>query len=111
MKKNITSTNYSFIIKLTDEGKRSCFEILCQHNKSTQKARITNLNFILSNIISQVMDDSKVEDSWVTTSKKRAKKLFSIAKECFEDKYWIEMLEYKLDEDRMCGEWEANFKI
>ncbi|MEK6616739.1 MAG: hypothetical protein AABZ32_11640 [Bacteroidota bacterium] len=109
MQEKITSKNYSYIIKLTNEGKRSCFEILCQDKVLKRKSSITNLNFILSNIISLEIDDSKVEDSWITTSKKKAEKLFVIAMECFENKYWIEKLEHELDEDISLGGWNSNF--
>lgn len=111
MKEKITGNDYSYIVKLNNEGKGSCFEILCQHKKSKRKSNICNLNFILSNIISPVIDYSKVEDSWITTSKKKVEKLFTIAMECFENKHWIEKLEDALDEDRICGEWEANFSF
>src|SRR5437867_2856454 len=106
MQEKITGNNYSYIIKLFDEGRKSCFEILCKHKKSNRKSGIANLNFILSNIISLVVDEEEVGDSSVEVSKTQGRKLFDTALSCFKDKSWLQYLESELDTDRMCGEWE-----
>lgn len=111
MKQKITGKDYLHSIESIRDGRYYCFQIRSEHKKSKRSANITNLNFILSNIVSQVMDDSKVEDSWIDTSKQKADNLFAIAQDCFENKKWIIYLEQELDEDRECGEWESNFQF
>ena len=111
MNLKITGINYSYKIETIGEDNSYCFSIYCQHKKSKRKSGITNLNFILSDIVSQVMDETEIEDSWIDANKKQINKLFAVAIKCFEKKYWIEQLERNLDEDRIYGEWEANFKF
>ena len=100
---------YDYIIRVTDDGKNSSFEILCQNKKSKTISGITNLNFILSDVVSQVMNEKNCGDSWITTSTQKAEKLYHIAADCFKSKTWIKYLECALDNDRECGEWEAMF--
>ncbi len=107
----ISGNEYAYSIAILKEEKNYCFQILSQHKKSKRTSRITNLNFILSDIVSEIMNYEDVNDSWIDTNKKKAEKLFETATECFKNQKWIEQLEEALDEDRMCGEWEGNYLL
>ena len=111
MKEEIKGVRYNYIVALNKEGKDFCFQIFSLHKESQRKSSITNLNWILSEIISSIIDIEKVEDSWVYLNKEKCEKLFDVALANFNNKAWINYLEAELDEDRVNGGWNSNVQF
>ena len=110
MKAKIFGDRYNFLIKFVKYGKKYSFEILCVYKKTNQKSMITNLNFIISELIFPVIKNSDI-DTTILLNKMKGIVLFQKSISIFKDKSWIKLLEKKLDEDRNIGGWNSNFKI
>jgi hypothetical protein len=111
MKKEFFFGNrYDYIIVLTKIEKEYIFEILASYKKDKTKSTITNLNYILGELVESIIDKEPI-DSWIVLlDKKKANKLFNKSVGFFHDKLFIHSLELHLDEDRDSGEWEAEFE-
>jgi len=66
---------------------------------------INNLNPILSEFNIKINDRRVSESQWIVL-KNQSRTFMNIAKEFLSDKYFRDYLEEKLDEDRICSEWE-----
>lgn len=110
MKKKISGNRYSFLIKLVNSEKESFFQIMCLYKKESLKSTITNLNFIISELISPVLKTSDI-DCILSLNKIKAEKLFFKSVSSFKNQSWIAELEKSLDEDRTLGGWNSNFEF
>jgi len=111
MREKILGNRYDFILKLEKAEDEYCFEILSLYKKGERKSAITNVNFIISELVEPILN-IELEDSFLfPRSKKKAEKLFSRSLSLFRDKLWVEDLEEHLDDDRSCGGWNSNFKF
>ena len=110
MRKRVEGNRYNFIIELEKYGRRNSFHILSLFKENGQKSTITNVNYIISELIFPVLKSSDI-DSIVFLNKKQGEKLFMETVSAFNDKLWIKELENHLDEDRGIGGWNSNFKF
>lgn len=110
MKANIFGDRYNFLIEFEKYGKKYSFEILCVHNQTNQKSVITNLNFIISELVFPVLKNSDT-DTTILLNEMKGVALFRKSISIFKDKLWIKLLENKLDEDRNIGGWNSNFEM
>ena len=104
MKRMVKGKNYSFSI--VADGVQFYIEAL--HLASSRFSFINNLNVILS-VFNINSDDEKVSESQWLVSKQQSRLFFKKAIELLSNKGSRDFVEQKLDEDRLCGEWE-NFK-
>lgn len=111
MKTNkIFGMRYDFEINLHECSKEYSFEILSHYKTTNQKSVITNLNFIISELIYPLMKTTDI-DSTIFLNKQKGIKLFKKSFISFHDINWIKLLEEKLDEDRQFGGWNADFEF
>lgn len=110
MKKEILGNRYRFLIELVNNKKENFFQILCLYKEENLKSTITNLNFIISELIFPVLKTSDI-DSIISINKIEGEKLFIKSISTFKNQSWITELEKSLDEDREIGGWNSNFKI
>jgi len=108
MEERVFGNRYDFIIKLEKCGKSYCFCILSLFKSEKRKSAITNLNFIISEIIDPILKKD-LEESDLFIAKKQGQKLFDESVKLFRDKAWLYMLENELDEDRDLGGWNSSF--
>lgn len=110
MKTKIFGDGYKFLIELEKYGKKYSFEILSLYKKTNQKSAITNLNFIISELVYPIIKNSDI-DSTIFLDEIKGVELFQKSVSTFKDKSWIKMLEKELDEDRNIDGWNSNFEI
>jgi len=110
MKEKIVGANYSYLIELTKREKKNLFQILSVHHKTRKKSVITNLNFIISELILPIINHPEI-DNVISLSRTKGMKLFTESISAFKNKSWLNPLEKLLDEDRVIGGWNSNFKI
>ncbi len=110
MKKKIPGNRYDFIVKLQKIEKIHLFEILSVCKKDNKKSTITNLNFLISELIAPILNTNDIH-STLCVNKQQAEMLFSKSLNLFNDKILIKYLEKHLDVDRGYGGWNSNFKI
>ena len=120
------STKVTYNIKEKYQGERysfqlevylnttSLFSIHAKHLKNNTVSTITNLNWIISEfgqilVNKEEMNNINWESDWYIQNRTLAKKLWQNAKKAFNDIDFIRHLEYQLDEDRNCGEWESRY--
>lgn len=114
MKEKIVGRRYDFIVELEKNGISNCFRILSMYKKEKRKSAITNLNFVISELIYPVLKiDGELDniDVELLLSYKQGKKLFLDTVNAFRDETWLDKLESYLDEDRSLGGWNANFSF
>jgi len=100
---------YNFQIQVKKLDSYYTFEVNSQHIDSNRKSIITNLNFLISELIHPVLD-VVVEESFLLLTKRQSEKLFKRASIYFKNKSWITLLEESLDDDMEQGGWNSNFK-
>jgi hypothetical protein len=110
MKKKISGNRYSFLIEFVNSGKEYIFQILCLYKEENTKSTITNLNFIISELIIPILKTSDI-DSIVSLNRIKGNKLFIKSISSFKNKSWIAALEKSLDEDRTLGGWNSNYEF
>lgn len=110
MRTKIFGKRYEFIIELEQYNNAYYFEIFSLFKATSQKSSITNLNFIISELIFPVLGTTNV-DTTVFLNKLHGVELFKKSISSFTNLYWVELLEKKLDEDRGYSGWNSNFKI
>ena len=110
MKEKFLGNQYDFIIELEKYGRTNCFHILSLYKKENIKSTITNLNFIISELVCPLLNTSEIESD-IFLSQKLGKKLFSESVNAFSNKSWLKELENNLDKDRILGGWNANFQF
>lgn len=110
MEKRVGGKRYNFIIELEMYGRTNSFQILSLFKEKGEKSTITNINYIISELIFPVLKSRDI-DSIVFLNKKQGEKLFKGTVSAFNDKLWIKELENHLDEDRSVGGWNSNFKF
>lgn len=110
MKAKILGYRYKFIVELEKNDNNYSFEILSSYNSTEQNSTITNVNFIISELIYDITQTNDI-DTTIYLNKIDGVKLFRKSISSFKDKSWIKSLEKALDEDRNIGGWNSNFKI
>lgn len=110
MNAKILGYRYKFIIELEKNDKNFSFQKLSSYNRTQQKSIITNLNFIISELISPIIGTIDV-DTTIFLDEREGVELFQESTSTFKDKPWNKILEKALDEDRNIGGWNSNFKI
>jgi hypothetical protein len=105
MKTIIKTQPYNFVIELAEENNYYTFEIIAKCNVKKIKSRITNVNFIISQLISPFI---KFEDyeSTIDVNKRTGRKIYRDAITLFNDDRWMNKLYLELQDDREAGEWE-----
>lgn len=104
MIKRIFTDDYDFEIIAEGENNYYCFEIIAYDKTNKTKSYITNMNFILSEIIAPLVRLQDYETS-VMVNKLKVEKLFNVSIECFNNLKWIKLLTEKLADDKLAGEW------
>ncbi len=110
MRTKIFSNRYEFLIELQQYNDEYYFEIFSLYKVTNQKSIVTNLNFIMSELVFPVLETTDI-DTTISLNRTRGIKLFQESVLSFRNKYWIKLLEEKLDEDRNYGGWNSNFEI
>jgi len=98
MKRSIKGNRYDYVIKYSDKG---YFVIYATRKKDGRRSPITNLNTIIGQVISPVLNLDCIENSDLyVKNKKKGKKLYRYAIKTLTDKHWVSRyLESDLDED------------
>lgn len=108
MNELIDGNRYKYSIELEKVNNNYFFEILSQFKEQNRKSTITNVNFIISEIIFPIIGTSDLETT-IVLNKKNGEKLFDTTISIFNVPDWIDRLEIALDEDREIGGWNSNF--
>jgi len=108
MREKFFGNEYDFIIELEKYDNVWFFQILSLYKKEGLKSIITNLNFLISELIFPVLHTTDLETE-IKVKEKQGKRLFKQCYSVFKDESWIKSLEKSLDEDRLIGGWNANF--
>ena len=111
MKEQIEGNSYNYIIELEEGENEYCFEIRSLYKGDNSKSVFTNVNFIIGELVEPIINIVPEESTINMTDKKKATLLYYTAIKIFKDRTWINGLEDYLDEDRSCGEWEAEFEF
>lgn len=110
MKEIIFGNRYDFTIELEKNNGNYSFEISSIYKKENKKSIITNVNFVISELISRVLHTADVETT-ILVSKNKGMRLFRKSLDAFKDELWVHYLESELDEDRNIGGWNSNFSF
>ena len=110
MRYKLFSENYKFIIALERYEMGYSFEILSLYKTTGQKSVITNLNFIISELISPILE-APVVNSTIFLNLAEGIKLFQETVFTFTNERWMKLLEKYLDEDRNYGGWNSEFEF
>ena len=103
--KTIIKTNlYLFSILLQEIKSNYAFEIVAICKKDKTKSSITNLNFIISELLEPFVTLEDYETT-IQTDKNTGNQIYHEAIKLFNDNEWIKLLTIKLDDDRRAGEW------
>lgn len=91
------------------------FEIYAEHKKSKRYSSVTNLNYLLGQIIGDDVEEKDVGKNFETTicigDPIKHKQVTQRAIKLFQDKYWIiKYVEPAFDEDRGYGEWNSPYE-
>ena len=104
MEKIVKGKKYNFQIEA--DGDRFFIKAICKI--SGRYSFINNLNAILSELKIPQNDFRYYDSKWVTSS---ATDFYKKTVNFLSDKYSLNYVESKLDEDRFYGEWENCLKI
>ncbi|HSW53453.1 MAG TPA: hypothetical protein VLH59_00065, partial [Ignavibacteriaceae bacterium] len=95
MKTKILGYRYKFIVELEKKDNNYSFEILSSYNSTQQNSTITNVNFIISELIYDITQTTDI-DTTLYINKIDGVKLFRKSVSFFNDKSWIKSLEKAL---------------
>jgi hypothetical protein len=109
-KEYFTGNRYNFQVQIRKLKSDFLFEINSQHIESKQKSTITNLNFLVSELIQPILEVN-IDETTILLDKNQGKRLFKKTISVFKNKSWILLLEENLDEDRNIGGWNASFNF
>ena len=104
MQKKISTELYDFRILLECEQDNYSFELLAYDKVNKTKSNITNLNFIISELIEPIVLFEDYE-STIEVNKYKGNKLYNKTIEYLNDKKWIDSLLNKLADDQLAGVW------
>jgi hypothetical protein len=104
MKKSIKTQLYNFTITLIASKSYSYFEINAFCNLEKAKSCITNLNFIISELIEPIVVFEDYETT-VDVDKNIGIVIYNKALELFSDADWLNCLFVHLEDDRDAGQW------
>jgi hypothetical protein len=104
MKITIKTQPYIFLIFLNEKKDNCTFEIIAYCNIEKTKSSITNLNFIISQLILSIIEFEDYE-STIKVNKSIGYKIYEEALILFNDNEWINRLFLELQDDRDAGEW------
>ena len=101
----IQGEKYKFEIVSENEGEDVGFFIKAIDRLTGRFSCINNLNTTLSEFDVDIDDPNFQDSMWVVT-KKDARRFARAAKQLLANSCFLNYLEKRLDEDRLCGEWE-----
>jgi hypothetical protein len=102
---NIETDRHTHSIILDANDSLCAFEIIARDKLNNTKSTITNINWILSELITPIIQLENYETT-IYASKEVFSNLYSNAVDSFRDKEWITYLEKELEKDKKNGEWE-----
>jgi hypothetical protein len=104
MKTIIKTPQYDFSIILKGIKNDYAFEItaICKRDKT--KSGITNLNFIISELLESFVTFQDYETT-IYIDRDAGSKIYHKAIKLFNDSRWLELLIVALDDDKDAGEW------
>jgi hypothetical protein len=102
IEKNIAGNGYNFRVV----AERGDFAIEATHLGTLRYSSICNLNAMLSAINLDPEDNPRFEDSRPDLTFREEKHFFKKAVRILSDDKFCDYIEWKLDEDRLYGEWE-----
>ena len=104
MKTKIKTNLYLFSIYLREIKGKFDFEIRAICMSDGTKSRITNLNFIISELLEPTVTLEGYETT-IQLDKNTGNKIYFEAIQLFNDYEWIQQLFIELEDDRNAGEW------
>jgi len=105
MKTQIQGNNYNYEILSNNNTETNCFCIRAICKSNGRFSCINNLNTVLSELNVDYEDPKYVDSFWIIPEDE-AKRFNEMSYQFLTDPGFVEYLEKRLDEDRMCGEWE-----
>ncbi len=104
MRKTIHGGKYDFHVV----AKENEFYIQAIDKVSLRYSCINNLNAILSELVhdQDQYNDERFGDSWWEVSREEGERFAKTTVSFLSDKEFCQYIEFKLDEDRLEGEWE-----
>ena len=100
----IKSSLYNFSLNLHKNKDNFSFEIVAFCNTDKTKSSITNLNFIISELIEPIIAFEDYETTLIT-DRDFGNKVYSEAVKLFNNSKWLNYLFDALEDDRIAGEW------
>lgn len=100
----VFTEKHTFSIVLEVSNNKTYFEIIATDLTKNTKSSITNLNFIISELIEPIY---KIEDyeSIFMINNEIGKNLFFSSVNSFSNKEWVKYLEVMIENDKQEGEW------
>ncbi|MDR0303770.1 MAG: hypothetical protein LBH98_03240 [Chitinispirillales bacterium] len=95
MKKQISGKRYDYIIELSE----GYFEVIAIRKQDKRRSAITNVNYIIGEIIEPILKTRDIPDTIIKVNKKDGLNLFSSAVDALNDEIWGRYLENQLYED------------
>ena len=105
MKKTVKAKSYLFYIHLREDKAMGYFEIIANCIVDKTKSSITNLNFIIAEIIEPIIKFDDYETT-IIVDKNIGREIYNKSIELFNDLEWLNQLERELEEDKSGGEWQ-----
>ena len=105
MKKTVKAKSYLFSIHLREDRAMGHFEIIANCLADKTKSSITNLNFIIAELIEPIIKFDDYE-TVIIVDENIGKEIYDKSIELFNDLEWLNQLEIELEEDKSAGEWQ-----
>ncbi len=104
MKLIVNTMLYSFSINLERINNMCLFEIIAINNSNNTKSSITNLNFIISELLGPIISFEDYESS-IQINTNIGNKIYNKSVELFNDSNWLLCLFNALEDDIEAGAW------
>ncbi|OFY94013.1 MAG: hypothetical protein A3K10_18050 [Bacteroidetes bacterium RIFCSPLOWO2_12_FULL_31_6] len=104
MKSIIKTKPFNFSINLIEIENYCSFEIIAVSNNNKTKSSITNLNFIISELIEPIIAFENYE-STIQINKNIGNGIYNNSIKLFNDSEWLNYLFNVLEDDITAGEW------
>ena len=110
MKINYNGNRYNYQVAINQNHRT--FEVHSKHLFSNKYSTITNLNFIISELSNSLSENDFIEEStWKIESVNKLGVLKERIEIIFKDQKSIDFLENQLDQDRLLGGWNSDFRF
>lgn len=104
MKFTVNTKPYNFSINLREIKNKCSFEIIAIDNNNKTKSTITNLNFIISELIQPIISFKDYE-STIQINKNIGNEIYNTSIKLFNDAEWLHYLFNALEDDINAGKW------